>query len=111
MSSFPVANSLMYQGTVAFKGSRLMITRHAEVDRSHESFHPRKLNNAPTNEKERLSISDRTIKASNIPSHATKGNLETIFKTTWNGGGAIDNIVYDQGEGTAEITFKDPKGS
>src|SRR6218665_1174912 len=105
MSSFQVANRLVHQETVVFKGSRLMITRHAEVDRSHEPFHPRKLNDVPTNEKERLSISDRTIKVSNIPSLATKWNLESIFNSRWNGGGAIENIVYDQGEGTAEITF------
>lgn len=41
------------------------------------------------------------IKVRNIPSVANNETLPMLFETKWNDGGESNNIVYDQGQGTA----------
>ena len=110
MHLFPVANRLLYEESLTFKGTKLMITKHIEEDRRQKFFPSRKRNAVPTSEKEQSSISDRTIIVSNIPSDVNKETLEMLFQSKSNGGGDTDAIEYDQGKGTAVITFKDPEG-
>ena len=109
LSDPEVAKSLVHKEFVDFKGSKLMITKHVEEDRSQKPFPPRKRSSAPTSEREVPAIADRMIKVSNIRSDVNRDTLEMIFESKRYGGGDTENIVYHQGQGTAAITFKDPE--
>lgn len=88
---------------VAYKGKQLSFARHVEKVGGSK--------NIPKERKNQSVSSDRTIFVSQIEAKQKEDYVIMIFESRRNDGGKIKDIKYNQEQGTAVITFEDPRGA
>lgn len=96
MTVFPVAQTLLKQGHMTYKGERMVVTEYTP---SHD------------NSAQSVNESAVVVVVSGIPKNVTQETLVMYLENKRrSGGGQVKTIEYNSASGTAIVTFQDDSG-